>query len=104
MAKKVGLALGSGAAIGPIVRFPNLVRKRTSTPNIFTLILQTMAITNYQIAILQPARHKPDFLITPFVESIKPLELSRAEEAISAGEKAITAVIPDIKKKLGITV
>ncbi len=87
-------------SLKPVTRLSNLVRKRASAPNIFNVILQTVAITEHQIITLQLARYKPDFLITPSLEFIKPLEFFRAKEAISAGEKAIISALPEIKKKL----
>ncbi len=88
------------SSLKPVTHLNDLLRKRTSTPSIFSVILQTIAITEYQIVTLQLARYTPDFLITPSLEFIKPLEFFRAKEAISAGEKAITNALPEIKKKL----
>jgi len=84
----------------PVIYAKKLVKKKTSGPNMFSLILHSIAITNYQIAALQLTRHKPDFLINPEVEFIRPHEFFRGEEAISAGEKAALAVLPEIKDRL----
>ncbi len=83
-----------------IVNINELLKKKTPTPNVFNIILHTIAIAEYQIAALQLAKYKPDFLIAPSVEFIKPIEFFRAEEAIAAGEKAITKILPKIKKRL----
>lgn len=83
-----------------VVQFANLVKKKTSSPSIFSVILQTIGITNYQISSSQLSRYKPDFLITPSVEFIGPFEFSRAGETILAGEKAIIPVLPEIKEKM----
>ena len=88
------------ASLKPIAYAKKLVKKKTLGPNIFSMILQSIAITNYQIAALQLTRYKPDFLITPEVEFIRPHEFFRGEEAISAGEKAALAVLPEIKDRL----
>ena len=83
-----------------IVNIDDLLKKKTIAPNVFNIILQTIAIAEYQIAALQLAKYKPDFLITPSVEFIKPIEFFRAEESISAGEEAIIKILPEIKRKL----
>ena len=57
-------------------------------PSIFTIILQTIAITEYQILCLQLKHSKPDILIEPKVGFIKPLEFYRGKEGIVKGEKA----------------
>ena len=87
------------SSLKPVTHFGDLVKKKTSAPNIFNVILQTITIVEHQIITLELARHVPDFLITPSVESIKPLEFFRAEEAIRAGEQATVTVLREIKKK-----
>ncbi|MCK4528592.1 patatin-like phospholipase family protein [candidate division WOR-3 bacterium] len=58
------------------------------SPSIFTIILQTTAIMGYQILSLQLKSSKPDVLIEPEVEGIKPLEFYRGKEGIVEGESA----------------
>ncbi|MCK4353273.1 hypothetical protein KAW65_07700, partial [candidate division WOR-3 bacterium] len=84
----------------PFLALTNKLKTIHKSPSIFTIILQTISIMEHQIVTLQLARCKPDFLILPLVEFIKPLEFFRAEEAISAGEKAITSILPEIKEKI----
>jgi len=88
------------ASLKPIVYVKEFVRKKTSGPNIFSMILQSIAITNYQISALQLTRYEPDFLISPETEFIRPHEFFRGEEAISAGEKAAIAILSEIKDRL----
>lgn len=88
------------ASLRPIVFAREFVRKKTSGPNIFSMILQSITITNYQISALQLTRYKPDFLISPETGFIRPHEFFRAKEAILAGEKAALAVLPEIKDRL----
>ncbi|MCK4595549.1 patatin-like phospholipase family protein, partial [candidate division WOR-3 bacterium] len=57
-------------------------------PSIFTVILQTIAITEHQILCLQLKYSKPDILIEPEVEFIKPLEFYIGKEGIVKGEIA----------------
>jgi len=58
------------------------------SPSIFTVILQTTAIMEYQILNLQLKYSKPDVLIEPEVELIKPLEFYRGKEGIVKGKIA----------------
>ncbi|MFA5031614.1 MAG: patatin-like phospholipase family protein [bacterium] len=91
----INTRLGNFAAsLKPVAQFSNFVKKKTSTPSIFHVLLQTISVTEYEIANFQLAKHKPDFLITPAVEFVAPLEFFRAKEAILEGEKAFSAVIP----------
>lgn len=89
--KMINTRLGNlASSLKPVTRFNSFVKKRASMPNIFNVLLQSVTITEYQIASLQLAKSKPDFLITPSVEFIGPLEFFRAKEAIAEGEKAFT--------------
>lgn len=87
------------SSLKPVTHFGDLVKRKTSVPSIFNVILQTITIVEHQIITLELARHTPDFLITPSVESIKPLEFFRAEEAIRAGEEATATVLSEIRKE-----
>jgi len=77
--------------------FGNL-RKFQHTPNVFTIILQSIAIMEYQILKLQMKNYKPNVLIEPNVGFIKPLEFYRGKEAIAAGERSCQENLRKIKK------
>jgi len=72
----------------PFLTFTDKLKTIRETPSIFTVMLQTVAITEHQILCLQLKSSKPDILIEPEVDSIKPFELRKGKEAIDEGEKA----------------
>lgn len=96
--KIINTRLGNFAySLKPVVRFNNFMKEKKSAPNVFDVLLQSIAIAEYQVAALQLAKNKPNFLITPSVGFVNPLEFFRAKEAISEGEKAFTATLPYLK-------
>lgn len=72
----------------PFVTLTGKLKTIRESPSIFTIILQTIAIMEHQILNLQLKRSKPDILIEPGVEFIKPLEFYRGKEGIVKGEIA----------------
>ncbi len=72
----------------PFLTLTGKLRTIRESPSVFTIILQTIAITEYQILNLQLKHLKPDVLIEPEVSFIKPLEFYRGKEGIVKGEIA----------------
>ncbi len=72
----------------PFVTLTGKLKTIRESPSIFTIILQTIAIMEHQILNLQLKYSKPDILIEPGVEFIKPLEFYRGKEGIVKGEIA----------------
>ena len=66
--------------------------------NMAHIFMQLSSILENQILLLQWEKHKPDLLIVPDVNDMKPLEFHRAKDAIPAGEKAVMQALPRIKE------
>ncbi|OYD13863.1 hypothetical protein CH333_09630 [candidate division WOR-3 bacterium JGI_Cruoil_03_44_89] len=77
----------------PFITLTGKLKTIRETPSIFTVILQTIAITEHQILNLQLKSSKPDILIEPEVGFIKPLEFYRGKEGIVEGERATRLVL-----------
>lgn len=69
-------------------------------PNLFDSIAGSINITQDRITRFRIAADPPDFLITPAVIHVGPLEFHRAAELIAAGAKATEALIPEIKRSM----
>ena len=72
----------------PFLMLTDRIKEIQKSPSIFTVILQSSAILQYQILRLQIKNSKPDILIEPDVGFIKPLEFYRGKEGITEGEKS----------------
>ena len=86
--------------IGDIFGQDRSAKKLPSSPSIFDVIFQMIAIMENEILSLRLKEDKPDVLISPDVGFLKPLEYYRAKEAISAGERATKDALPEIKQML----
>ena len=72
----------------PYLTLTGKLKTIQESPSIFTIILQTIAITEHQILNLQLKSSKPDILIEPEVGFINSLEFYRGKECIGKGESA----------------
>jgi len=70
-------------------KFQEKIKELRDTPSIFSVILQTIAIVEYQLVKLQIEKSPPDVFLEPQVVDIAPLEFFKTKEAISAGEEEI---------------
>jgi len=82
----------------PFVTLKGKLKTIQESPSIFTVILQTTAIMEYQILNLQLKYSKPDVLIEPEVELVKPLEFYRGKEGILEGERATRCSLSEINR------
>lgn len=73
-------------------------KKSNRMPSIFNTIIQSIYIMEY--GIVRANLLKADILIEPDVSAIEPYEFYRGSDAIEAGYKAATTVVPEIIKLL----
>ena len=82
----------------PFLTLTDKLKTIQEFPSIFTIILQTIAITEYQILCLQLKHSEPDILIEPKVDFIKPLEFYRGKEGIAKGEDAAKRLLSRLRR------
>lgn len=75
-----------------------LFRPPPVTPGYFEVLLNALNIMEDLITRSRLAGEPPDFLLTPNLEHIGPLEFHRAKEAIEAGYLSMQQALPALKK------
>ena len=76
------------------------LNRKTSAPNIFDTIIQTIYIMENEILQNRLQQMPPDILIEPNIDSVSSFEFHKAKEIIQQGEEAAQKAIPSIKKLL----
>jgi NTE family protein len=78
------------------IRVPNN-NHRHKPPNLANIYMQASSILENEVLLLQLQKEKPDILIIPDVEDLRPLEFYRARDAIPRGEEATREAIPKLR-------
>lgn len=81
------------------VALPRENGRSTPAPNIFNTLIQSLYIMEYEI--MKPRILDADVIINPQVSHIGAFDFHRSEEAILAGYKAASEVIPKLQYLLG---
>ncbi|WP_260749330.1 patatin-like phospholipase family protein [Geoalkalibacter halelectricus] len=77
---------------------PSNRRSRRGTPSLLKVCAQSIAIMENQINDLRLEQNSFDLLIRPDFGDITLLEFHRAREAIAAGERAASTLVPELRK------
>ena len=71
----------------------------TEAPNILNTLIQSINIMEYEIIKLKTL--KADIIISPDVSHIEAFEFYKGKEAIQAGYKAATNILPRLQRLIG---
>lgn len=83
--------------------FSNHKEERDNAPGLFDAIAGSINITQDRITRFRIASDPPDFLITPKLTHISPLEFYRANEVIEEGVAVAEKMLPEIKSVIEST-
>ncbi|MEB8433134.1 patatin-like phospholipase family protein [Cocleimonas sp. KMM 6892] len=77
-------------------------KDKATSPSLFETIASSVNITQDRITKSRMVGDPPEIIITPHLAHIGIIELYRAKEAIEEGEKCVNAMLPEIKRVLGL--